>query len=192
MTNLETRPATIDDAVHLAALVDIAGDGLPVRLWQEAAAPGQSAIEIGRSRAMREAGGFSFRNAHVAAIGGAVAGLLLGYPLTGEEDPAAAPPQVRGLVELELEVPRHWYVNILAVYPEFRGRGIGGSLLRLADAIGAKACPDGMAIIVASANNGARRLYERHGYRFAGRRPAPAYPGGRGSSEWLLLTKPHG
>jgi ribosomal protein S18 acetylase RimI-like enzyme len=141
---------------------------------------------------MRDAGGFSYRNAHIAEIGGAVAGLLLGYPLTGNEDPSEAPPQVRALVELELEAPRHWYVNILAVYPEFRRRGIGGRLLGLADNIGAKDCPGGMAIIVASANDGARRLYERHGYRFAGRRPAPAYPGGRGSSEWLLLTKPHG
>lgn len=48
-----------------------------------------------------------------------------------------------------------------------------------------------MAIIVVSGNVGARRLYERHGYRHLATKVAPDYPGGRPGQEWLLMTKPH-
>lgn len=192
MPDLSIRPATSHDAIHIVALTDMAGEGLPALLWSQRAKPGESPIEIGRTRAMREEGAFSFRNARIAERGGVIAGLVLGYPLIGGDDVSDVPPPLRGLVELEVEAAGHWYVNVLGVYPEFRSLGIGGRLLETADEIGSAASPEGMAIIVASANVGARRLYERCGYRRAASRPAIPMPGGPPSTEWILLTKPHG
>ncbi|MCW5715244.1 MAG: GNAT family N-acetyltransferase [Bauldia sp.] len=187
------RPAATADAAHLAVLVDIAAQGLAVRMWQGLAAPGQSPLDFGRARALRETGGFSYRNAFLAEADGAVAGLLVGYPLMGGAvDLSDVPPLVRPMTELEAEVPGHWYVNVLAVYPEFRGRGIGGRLLDHADAVGRAASPVGMAIIVAASNDGARRLYRRHGYGQAGSRPSVPDPALHDPGAWLLLRKPHG
>lgn len=187
------RPAAAADAAHLAVLVDIAAQGLAVRMWQGLAARGQSPLEFGRGRALRETGGFSYRNAFLAEADGAVAGLLVGYPLMGGAiDLSDVPPLVRPMTELEAEVPGHWYVNVLAVYPEFRGRGIGGRLLDHADAVGRTASPVGMAIIVAASNDGAHRLYRRHGYRQAGSRPPVPDPALHDPGTWLLLRKPHG
>jgi ribosomal protein S18 acetylase RimI-like enzyme len=175
----------------LAALVDIAGQGLAAVLWQSMAEEGQSPIEIGRLRLQRE-DGLSYRNAQMVEVGGEVAGCLVGYRLEFDDDDLSdAPPLVRGLIELELEVEDYWYVNILAVYPEYRGHGIGTMLLKEADRLGREGSSRGMAIIVASGNIGARRLYERSGYTLLSKRGAPDYPGGRVGQEWLLLTKPH-
>src|SRR5690606_18738928 len=72
MTSPSFRPAAKSDASALAVLVDIAGEGMPSFLWSALAAPGQSPLEVGRERAQRETGGFSYRNATVAEIGGEI------------------------------------------------------------------------------------------------------------------------
>lgn len=192
-SSVRVRPATLADAVHLAMLVDIAGRGMPVRVWQGLAEPGQSPLEVGRARAMREQASFSYRNATIAEERREVVGALIGYVIVPDETGLATmPPQFRPIQELENEAPGHWYVNVLAVYPEVRGRGIGGLLLREADRIGTATAPRGMAIIVDEANEGAHRLYRRHGYRVAATRPIVPVPGLQSGERWLLLTKPHG
>jgi ribosomal protein S18 acetylase RimI-like enzyme len=184
------RPAQAGDATHLAALVDMAGEGLPALLWQQRAGEAQSPFEIGRARALRDEGGFSYRNSRMIEAAGEIAGCLVSYMLDDDDDLADVPPLVRGLIELEMQVPGYWYVNILAVYPEFRGAGLGSRLLSEADRLGREAGAEGMAIIVASGNTDAYRLYQRHGYRPLAKRAAPDYPGGRIGQDWLLLTKP--
>ena len=56
MGAMRIRPATLSDATHLAALVDIAGEGFASYFWSQMADPGQSPFEIGRARAMRDEG----------------------------------------------------------------------------------------------------------------------------------------
>ena len=132
MADLRLRPARKDDAEALARLIDIAGEGFGMYLWSQAAKPGETALEIGKRRAQREEGGFSYRHATIAEVDRRVAGLLLGYRLPEPYvlgDVSALPEMVRPLVELEAEAPGTWYVNALAAFPEYRGRGIGTRLL---------------------------------------------------------------
>ena len=78
MADLRLRPARKDDAEALAPLIDIAGEGFGMYLWSQAAKPGETALEIGKRRAQREEGGFSYRHATIAEVDRRVAGLLLG------------------------------------------------------------------------------------------------------------------
>jgi len=194
MSDCRIRPATPQDATDLVAMIDMAGEGLPTYFWSHMAEAGQSPIEIGRARAMREEGAFSYRNAWIAEIGSAVAGTLIGYTIDDPVDLSSLGDMheiARPLVRLEAKAAGHWYVNALAVYPEFRGFGVGTKLLDQADALGRASAPNGMTIIVASENVGARRLYERVGYRERASEPLVGYPGFKRGGEWVLLTKPH-
>lgn len=193
MPALSIRPATPRDAMDLVAFVDMAGEGFASYLWSTMTAAGQSPIEVGRARALRDDGAFSWRNAHVAEVDGAPAGALVGYVIAdlAPVDIARMPALVRPLAELEALAPGHWYVNVLAVYPEFRGKGLGKALLAHADQLGRAASARGMAIIVASENAPAVRLYERAGYQPLARRPITPFPGYKRGGDWLLLTKPH-
>ena len=56
------RPARIDDAPALADLVDFAGEGLPSYLWAKMAQPSETAMDVGRRRAAREEGAFSYHD----------------------------------------------------------------------------------------------------------------------------------
>lgn len=186
------RPARPVDAAALAELVDMAGEGLPLYLWERMVGPGESAWEVGRQRALRDQGAFSWRNAVVAeGEDGQVAGCLIGYPLpeVAEPIPPDLPAMLVPLQELENAAPGTWYVNVLAVYPRVRGAGLGSRLLALAERIAGDRGLHGLSIIVSDASAGARRLYERLGYRQAETRPMVTEGWRTPGRTWVLLTK---
>ena len=135
------RRATSDDAQALAELVDFASEGLALYLWSKIAGPDGDPWAVGRERAQRETGGFSFRNAIVLEQGGRIAAGLIGYPLPDRPEPIpdSMPPMFVPLQELENLAPGTWYVNVLAAYPDKRGQGLGTALLALADKLAAEA-----------------------------------------------------
>jgi ribosomal protein S18 acetylase RimI-like enzyme len=130
-------------------------------LWSTLKAPGQSIIEVGRERAAREEGGFSYRNAVVAEVDGEIAACLVGYRLDDPYDLGdleQIPPLVRPLVLLEAKAPGSWYVNVLATFPEFRRKGIGMALLRIAEKRARDEGAQALSVIVAAENGPAARL----------------------------------
>jgi GNAT superfamily N-acetyltransferase len=129
------RPARKADAAALAVLVKIAGEGMPA-MWSTLKASGQSVLEFGRERAARETGGFCWRNTVVAELDGEVAASLVDYRLDDSCDLGVldeTPEIVHPLVKLEAKAAGSWYVNVLATFPEFGLRGIGGELLAIAE-----------------------------------------------------------
>ncbi len=186
------RSAHISDASDLAVLVDIAGEGGPNYMWSMLAAPGQSTLEIGRERARREEGGFSYRNATLAEVNGEVAGSLIGYRLDDPYDLTGLdelPELVRPLVRLEAQAPGSWYINVLATFPEFRGQGIGTKLLDVAETKGRAEGVSAMSVIVGSWNEGAARLYARAGYSPIASEPAHLPAGFPHRGDWVLMIK---
>lgn len=195
MTTDVIRPATPADADDMAHLVDIAGEGLPTYLWRKAATAGQSVWAVGRERALRENGAFSYRNAIlVEAKDGHVAGSLIGYTIDPEPEPIPDdfPPMFRPLQELENLAPGSWYVNVLAVYPQYQGQGYGSALLKHADQITHDAGHAHQSIIVSNANDGAFQLYARSGFQEAARRPMVKDGWNNDGTEWVLMIKQHG
>ncbi len=93
------------------------------------------------------------------------------------------------LQELENLVPGQWYVNVLAAFPKQRGRGHGAALLALAEEMARADGCSGLAVIVSNANTGARRLYERTGYREAATRRMVKNGWENEGENWVLLTK---
>lgn len=187
------RPARKSDAAALAILVDIAGEGMPAYMWSTLKEPAQSAFEFGRSRAARETGGFSYRNATVADVEDEVAAALVGYRLDDPYDTGDLndlPEMVRPLVVLEAKAPGSWYVNVLAAFPEFRGQGLGSTLLDVAEDQAKASGADTLSIIVASENKGAAKLYARVGYRETAREPVTTFPGCPHGGDWILMLKP--
>lgn len=187
------RPAARQDASELVCLIDCAGYGIPLGVWNGMLDGEASVLEVGRKRAMREEGGFSYRNAWIAERDGAVAGALVGYRLDDEIDLsgiADVPAAFQPLMELEAEAPGSWYVNVLAVHGEHRGNGVGGALLDHADELAGTLGTRFMSIIFESENHAARRLYEAKGYAVTARRARVAFDTDRtGSAEWLLMMK---
>lgn len=160
MINL--RPATPEDADVMVDLVDMAGDGLPMATWsavtrQSGAGDAEAARAFGVAHARRDRGGFTWRNAIIAEWGGAVAGMLMCWPLALEPRPLdGLPPVVLPIQRLENLARGRMLVNALAVRPEYRRLGIGWMLLQTVT--------DRAALVVGDGNRPARALYERLGF----------------------------
>ncbi|WP_372424591.1 GNAT family N-acetyltransferase [Salinarimonas chemoclinalis] len=186
------RPATPDDAPHLARFVVAAGEGMPLVFWAEAAGPGESVWDVGTARARRDTGAFSWRNATIATIDGRVVGGAISYPLPDVpegDDTSDRPAIVRPLLALEARAPGHVYLNVLAVDPEARGRGVARALLDAFEA-SARVCGRTTAIIVDDANVRAFDLYRGFGYREIAREAIVTSDRWRAAGEhWVLLTK---
>ncbi|MCL4766584.1 MAG: GNAT family N-acetyltransferase [Hyphomicrobiaceae bacterium] len=185
------RPARREDAALLAELVNHAGDGLPLYLWGKMAGPAETAWDVGRTRAAREDGSFSYRNATMIVDDGETAGCLIGYEIPDRPEPTSPdmPAMFVPLQELESLAPATWYVNVLAVLPQHRSNGLGTKLLARADETGRRLGKRGMSVIVSDANGGAQRLYERCGYREAARRGMIKNGWSNPGREWVLLSK---
>ena len=187
------RPATLLDVQALAQLVNFAGEGLPFYLWAKMAKDGEDPWSVGRARAGREEGSFSYRNAAIIEEDRTVAACLIGYPLSDKPeaiDEANMPAMFVPLQQLENLAPGTWYVNVLASYPQWRKRGFGTALLKHAEKLAvAGGVKKGMSVIVADNNIAARGLYERVGYRQVADRPMIKENWESAGSAWVLLVK---
>lgn len=182
------RVANPDDARPLAELVNFAGEGLPLYLWTTMAGPEDDPWEIG---AARQAAKASEGQIYVVDRGTGAVASLTGYAIGSEPEPINAdfPPLFRPLQELENLAPNSWYVNVLACFPQERGKGLGTKLLALAEEIARSKNLSRMSVIVSDDNPGARRLYERTGYREIATRPCVREGWQTGTTAWVLLIK---
>jgi ribosomal protein S18 acetylase RimI-like enzyme len=191
--NARFRPARESDVLDLACLIDCASRGLALWFWSTLRAPGQSSIEVGRHRIRTlTASPLHYGTFTVAEIDGAVAGALTGrlIPLPYQRgDTADLPDVYRPLLELEAVAVGSWYLNVVAVYPEFRGQGVGSALLSKAEAIARLADAPQISLIVEEANAGALKLYLHAGFREWMRRPFIPFPGSTDQGDWVLLRK---
>jgi len=187
------RPARRSEALALARLIDIAGEGIPSYFWTFSAVGGVSPFEVGATRVARQTGSFSYRNAQVMDVDGVPVAMLLGY-LQSEQDERIPvddlPGFVRPLLELEARTVGTWYLNALATLPEARGQGFAGRLLPLADRLAKAAGVDTVTLLVNSANAGALRLYRGHGFQERERRRVLPMPGRRqADGDWVLMAR---
>lgn len=187
------RPAREHDAVHLAVLMDIASRGLVSWYWSRLASAGQPTMEIGRTRIRTRIDLPSHFSRWIVAenereIVGAFAGYMIPDPYN-PSDVSELPEVYAPLLELETIAAGCWFLTSLSVYPEFRHRGIGSSLLQAAISQARDYPAHRMALTVSSENRQALALYLRNGFTEAARRRYIAFPGSSESGDWILLAR---
>ncbi len=185
------RPGRRDDAPLLAELVNYAGESLSLYSWSKMAGPDETGWDVGRRSAAREEGSISYRNATIIEHNGNAAGCLIGRGIGSSPTPIPSdmPVMFVPLQELENLALDTWYVNVLAIRPQFRRAGLGTRLLAHADDIASGRGHRGLSVVVSDANLGARRLYERCGYKEAALRAMVKEAWVNEGQNWVLLMK---
>jgi ribosomal protein S18 acetylase RimI-like enzyme len=167
------RPARKEDCRTIAELYRISSDGVADYIWRKLAEPGEEPIEVGERRYAREDTVFSYRNCTVAERNGEVIGMLAAFPMEPDPDVSDPNEEVDPVLKpySELERPGSFYICGMALFPEYRGEGLGTGMLELARQQAYQRGLEELSLIVFEQNAGAKRLYERHGFREVDRLP---------------------
>ena len=183
------RPAEKADCRTIAQLYSISSDGISDYIWTKLAETGEDIIDVGQRRYEQEDSVFSYKNCTVALSGEQIIGMLVAFPLfTGvgeavdEIDPVLAPYS-------RLEEDNSYYICSMSVLPEFRGQGIGQTFLAIADQQAMEQDLEKLSLIVMEENEGALRLYLKHGYREVAREDVVSHPLIRCSGSAMLMVK---
>ncbi len=189
---IKIRPATQDDALAIAELFQLAAEGVADYLWHgyQDQFPDLSNVEIGAAWFREDRDDYSYRSCSMVEIDGTVAGMSMTFSLkaTPKPLPDDFDPVMRPYVELEED--GSFYVCAIGVYEPYRGQGIGTKLLERAQERARELdCPS-LSLQVFDANDGAKRLYERLGYRVKDRRGIVPHPLIRPEGDVLLMVRP--
>ncbi|MDQ6436173.1 GNAT family N-acetyltransferase [Mesorhizobium sp. LHD-90] len=185
------RTATRNDALHVAAIVDIAGHGIDLGSWLRDLDADHAVLSVARRAASADSNSaYHFSRAHLIELDGEVAGGLVGSLLTGDENEVLDPGSpIQPLVTLETRLPGYWSILAIAVYPEFRGKGLAQELLAHATGLAVTCGAKGLSLVVEDTNASAIALYGRMGYAMAETLPWIAYSGRSGPKNWMMMKK---
>lgn len=127
----------------------------------------------------------SYQNIHVAEGRNGIAGLVLSFPsdhfprlskLLVEKLPKFYKSDVEDyqgkvvpMLKTKEAEPGEYYIDSLAVYPQYRACGIGSRLLKVATLKSHKLGISKTSLIVKPENKGALKLYKKHGYSVRGK-----------------------
>lgn len=189
--NFLVRPATRNDALHVAAIVDIAGHGIDLESWLRDSGEDHAVLEAARRAASADANSpYHFSKAYVVEVDGTIAGGLVGELLTQNEDYAAEiSPALMPLVSLETRLIGYWSILAIATYSEFRGKGLATQLLAHAGQLAVAAGAKGLCLTVEDTNLPAISVYQRLGFVTGDSLRWVAYGGRSGPHEWIMMKR---
>lgn len=188
MSSVKFRPAEKTDCPMIASLYKISSDGVADYIWTKLAEPGEDILEVGQRRYERENTLFSYQNCTLATINDTIVGMLVAFPMLvdtaaePEEDPVLAPYS-------QLEKDNSYYICGVAIFPDYRGQGIGTKLMRLAETHAITKGFTKLSLIVFEQNQGAKRLYDRLDYREINREAIVSHPLIHYSGDAILMLK---
>jgi ribosomal protein S18 acetylase RimI-like enzyme len=184
------RSALPQDCADLAVISDMATRRLSSFVWGGAALTGQSSFEVGREAIRSNAAHFAHHpNWQVADCGG-FAGAINGYVIPDDAPgPSQGPAFLLPLNQLKAVARGTWYISALAVYPEFRGQGIGRALLDWAEGRARLLGQGQLTLMVGSFNVDALSVYQRSGFVEWQRLAFLPFPGSDPGGDWILMRK---
>ncbi len=190
---IEIRRARVEDIPHMA-YVAIQACGGYAEVMYEGVIPGRTLEQIVEHRFSRPGATSSFSNSRIAEDGGTVLGGLHAFPMDLMADDPVDPliPEERFYIFAPFEhlhAEGSYYINAVAVYPQFQGRGIGRQLITEAESEAMAKAFEEISLHVFAENVRAVQLYESLGYRESGRQPVVHHERLRYSGDLLLMTR---
>jgi GNAT superfamily N-acetyltransferase len=174
---MKIRDAVKEDAYDLARLQSLAGHGI-IEFGYSDLVAGVDAIELVSRLFEMGHEPYSHRNCVVAENNGRVVGKLLSYGCDDvtsvvPDDPFIPAERLAILNSCFAPTPVSWHIDAMAVLPEYQGRGLGREFIEIAKSQCRHNGFDMLSLHIVESNEGARRLYQRCGFKAADRVPIP-------------------
>jgi len=191
---MRIRKATSQDARIIAELADMAAEGLEVADWRQKAGGQVDPLAVGQQVALDPKSHLYFENAYFAEDDNQIQGMVLVRKIPEESLEDIAPilekePEAIVLWELEQQITDHLAIEILAVYEDFRQKGLGQKLLDHAVQLTKDRGYEKLSLLAFEENQKAVPLYIRNGFEIMDRRPIPEEFDIPYTGDLVLMTK---
>ena len=165
---MEIRPAKKTDAKHMAEFI-IMAEGELVNFLTGSSSSAEALTNLEKLITIEDSR-YSWQVAHIALLNKQVAGAIWHFPASQQEK--LDQPLINRLNQLGHSVnklvtegmPDSYYLSSMAINPEFRGQGIGTSLLNSIEKSAREKGFASLSLLVEEDNKKARKLYERQGF----------------------------
>ncbi|MCX7287203.1 MAG: GNAT family N-acetyltransferase [Rhodobacterales bacterium] len=190
---LTFRAGRPEDSSDLAILWDAASRRHAAWIWGTLAGPGQSWLEVGRSRVLNMTDATHYHAKwHVAEAEGRTIGALFGFSIPDPYDQIdleTIDASFHPMIEMEMVAKGCWLLQAVALFPEQRGKGHGPALMSRACQAARDAGHRRIVLQVESPNAGAISLYHKCGFAEWERRTFVPFPGADDEGDWILMAK---
>jgi ribosomal protein S18 acetylase RimI-like enzyme len=197
MNNIAIRDAVAGDAPALAEVCVMAAHGV-MELFYEGLVPGKSVADCVIERRILVPESFaSLPRWRVAVDGsGTFLGALNSLPhqalMDAPDDPLLDEARMRpiaGLLELEAAAPESYYVNIIAVYPQYRRSGAGFALMEEAERLARLGNFRTMSLCTFGSDPALQSFYRRQGFEIRDTRPIEPHPAMGMAGTFALMVR---
>ncbi len=174
---MHIRDAVIEDAYDLARLQSLAAHGIMEYGYGDLVA-GVDSIELVSRLFEMGIEPYCHRNCVVAEDDGRVVGKLLSYGCddvssVAGEDPFITPERLAILTSCFAPTPVSWHVDVVAVFPDYQGRGLGREFVDIAKDQCRRNGFDRLSLHCFETSEAALRLYKRCGFKAVDRVAIP-------------------
>lgn len=178
MSNADTNSTQSDEEIgfrlageadfpHVAALLDTANEGAVSKIWGDLALEGETWLDVAW-RLMKEPGtDLYYRNSLIATVNGEVAGMMsfsVNPPEFCEYDESTLNALERPFIVMQRRAPGYVFVRDIAIYPQYRRRGLQTHLFKIAIATARQNGLPGLASTVHANNDPAIALHYSFGF----------------------------
>lgn len=183
---IEFRAAKKEESRIIAELYSISSEGVANYIWTKLAKPGEDILDVGERRYEREDSVLSYKNCTIVEVDGVIAGMMVAFPMVSDdeidEDPVLAPYS-------KLEEDNSYYICGVALYPEYRGRGIGHQFMALAKQQAMLKNLNKISLVVFENNEHVLRIYKDLGYEEVKREKIVEHPMIQHTGDAVLMVK---
>ncbi len=189
LDEVEFRPAKKIECRKIAELFSMASDGVSDYIWSNYAEQGEDILDVGQKRYENADSVFSYKNCTIAEYYNEVIGMMTAFTMNVDKnrdftdsDPVLLPYE-------KLEEDSSFYICGVAVYEQFRGKGIGTAFMDIAEIKAREHGLSKLSLIVFEQNTGAKKLYDKLGYFEVLREAVVPHPMIRYTGDALLMVK---
>jgi ribosomal protein S18 acetylase RimI-like enzyme len=195
MVEFTLRAAKKSDAGDLAILDNLAGHGISLWFWKDALGSARTdhAFALGRSRLAEPTAFYGWKSTMVAidhddCVLGSASSYIMPEPDEEADDIKANAKAFIPVFELFEAVAGAWFIDSLAVFPEFQKNGIASSLVDESLARARQLDVQNAALVSEDSNTNANRLYESRGFSVSDTRSFIEFDGPSDTKKWQLMT----
>ncbi len=189
LEEVEFRPAKKIESRKIAELFSIASDGVADYIWSMAAEDGENILDVGQRRYENPDLNFSYKNCTVAEYRHEIIGMLVAFPMTVDPDKDLSDTDPVLLPYEKLEEDSSFYICGVALFEQFRGKGVGRAFMDLAELKTREYGLNKLSLIVFEQNHGAKKLYDNLGYSETAREKVVPHPMIHHTGDAILMVK---